>query len=672
MKSIRQLTRQPLRTLAGILLTAIAVAVLCVSFSQTLAASDTARKLKETYITVALPTDLEVEIEGRNEWLETAAAQYPDIVTEDTMHGLASAYIPELAPCVKSPSYYGAMLEITLTEIGYVGLPYEDVTYPATEEMIEEYGVYFYTQREEIEGQGIYAELVGTVDRVIGLQGTHADPTGFTARLTLRLPDMQAFEDLDLTTGERYIVYGDSYTDLDKLLRANLAAFMTWYKEEDLPEWDMSTLEEYVDPDARSQEFYAARREGREPDYSGLPTSYKCKIGDLYHGLSAEEMKQFRSIGLTLEDRSVMPQYEAEERYTVPTIAPLSGTVEEFLASGDGTLWQERLDDIGVNTRSFPVMGVENLQYVAKFAAGRADIAEGRSFTAGEVKAGAKVCVISKYLAEENGLTLGDTIDISYFNYDFENPYQSFIHDGGTHRPHPYLYFSGTMDMLDREGYTIVGLYELENPWVIYGDDPYDFSPNTIFVPKTSVTGTMDFSTEGQFRTLVIASDRLADLLSILVEADMDGILEFYDNGYNAIALTLTDFEAAAKRILPIGIIVYAVVMLLFLFLFPAWEGRTLARMDSLGADHGKRVRHVLASTLGILIPGSVTGTLAAVALWQVVAEALGQYMETDIAVELNTGWLWLVMAVQAALVAAAAGGLGHYLSKNINPMNKR
>ena len=46
--------------------------------------------------------------------------------------------------------------------------------------------------------------------------------------------------------------------------------------------------------------------------------------------------------------------------------------------------------------------------------------------------------------------------------------------------------------------------------------------------------------------------------------------------------------------------------------------------------------------------------------------------MQTDIAVELNVLWLWLVMAVQLAAVTGAAGLLGSYMSRNINPMHKR
>lgn len=687
MRTFRQLLRQPLRTLAGVLLTAIAVAVLGVSASQNLAALDTTRKLKETYITVGLPGKEEPTVvldgqllegtlpeENANAlWLDTVAEKYPDIIEKDVRHGLATAWIPELAPCVNSPSCDDAMLEITLTQIGYVGKPTQQVWVQASDEMWQEQGISYYQEMQEVEGHGIYAELIGTLDRVLMLQECHGNPEGFRVKLKLWLPDMAAFEALKLEPGQRYLVCGSGFTDLDKQLRMQLAGIMTWRREEELPQWDLSTLEEYEDPNARAQEFYDAMAEGREPDYSNLPTVIKCKIGDLYHGLTAAEKAMFRTITLTLEDRSILPGYEADARYCVPTITPLTDTAEAFLSGSTGTLWQKTLEEFRVNTRTFAVMGVENLQYVGEFAAGRADIAQGRSFTPGEIKAGERVCVISQYLAEENGLQVGDTIDLRYFHYDFENPYQSFIRDGGsTVNPMPYRWFSDTMTMTEGENYTIVGLYRLQSPWNTTSEDQYKFTPNTIFVPQTSVTGSMDYSDRGQFRTFVVESDRLGDLINRMIDAGVGEALVFFDNGYNDIAHTLVDFEAAARQILPIGIAVYAVVMLLFLFLFPAREGKSLARMDSLGAEHGKRVSFLVHSTLGILIPGSLLGTLIALQLWQIVARALSEYMQTDIAVELNVLWLWLVMAVQLAAVTGAAGLLGSYMSRNINPMHKR
>ena len=96
MKSIRQLTRQGLKTLAGILLAAIAVTVLCVSFSQKLAAEDTSRQLQQIYMTVALPTGAEVP--NRATWIQGLIDGHPELVRYTIRQGLASAYIPTLTP----------------------------------------------------------------------------------------------------------------------------------------------------------------------------------------------------------------------------------------------------------------------------------------------------------------------------------------------------------------------------------------------------------------------------------------------------------------------------------------------------------------------------------------------------------------------------------------------
>ena len=54
MYSIRQLFRQPMKTLSGILIVGLAVAVLCVSFAQVLAVEQTSEMLKQTFKTIAL------------------------------------------------------------------------------------------------------------------------------------------------------------------------------------------------------------------------------------------------------------------------------------------------------------------------------------------------------------------------------------------------------------------------------------------------------------------------------------------------------------------------------------------------------------------------------------------------------------------------------------------
>jgi hypothetical protein len=182
----------------------------------------------------------------------------------------------------------------------------------------------------------------------------------------------------------------------------------------------------------------------------------------------------------------------------------------------------------------------------------------------------------------------------------------------------------------------------------------------------------MDYANEGQFLTLVIHNDKLQELQLYSVENNMDGVFEYYDNDYNTIANTLENYEAAADRILPIGIVVYLIVIALFLFLFPGREGGTLSRMDSMGAGYVRRVWHVVLSAMGIVLPASAIGAAVAISLWQQISDALQEFMQTDITISLDISRLWLVAAVQAAGVALAVAGLGGFLSARVNPMRKR
>ncbi len=644
MRSIKQLLRQPLRAVAGILLTAIAVAVLGVTVSQTLSAKETARKLKDTYVTVALPSGNAVE--GKNAWLDSMIGAHPDIITKDIRHVLASAYAPELVydnhtahrnDCDNeraqllahlqpaSLSYGGAMLEIRVKEL-YISPIASDA------DQSTQYLLY------------IDAEIL----QVIELQEGYPDPTGFQISLSLTYPDAESIEPMaQWHIGDRLLVYGTDYTDLDWALRDQIADKMLWYRDEALPQWDLDTLEIYKS--------------------TGLP---KCKIGDLYHGLTAREAAMFLRAELTVRS----PMNNDDGIYHVPSIAKLSGTAEEFLASEEGALWRQTLADMQVNMHAFPVIGTDNIQYVADFSTGRAEIQAGRAFTPQEAAGGEKVCMISASVATLNGIQVGDQIDLRLYDQDLNHPDQKSISDGhGIINPTAYYYDSDAVSLSQTpEYYTVVGIYKQDAPWGNIADNLYTFSPNTIFVPTNAIDTVVDRSEEGQFRTLIIASDRLGDLQQLAIQAGMDSTLEYYDNGYHTVAATLVNFEAAATRILPLGLIVFSAVIFLFLFLFPARESRTLTRMDSLGASGIRRVTHVLVSTLGILLPGSILGTGAAIGLWGIVADEIKRWMGTSIEVSLDTRLLWVVMAVQLIAILLIAGIIGAVLSARVNYMKKR
>lgn len=721
MKSFRQLMRQPLKTLSGILLVGLAVAVLCVSFSQTLAAVQTTEMLKQTFKTVALSKGMNDEEAA---WVEAFCAEHPETVSADLHHVLASAYIPELTQDhmnshltaishmndnylyePERPVYSAAMLEVTLTEL--------DV-----EEEIEN------RYRVISDGSGITAvpggssgytvTLLGTVDRVIGLEKGYYDPTTFQIRMYLHTRDKQEYLDMGLEVGARYLIYTEDYVDTDFLLRnwimsTGLISF--WEDGVEVPAWHLECMESetrsYLDYNA----LYNAGPGANIDDYYVTETFYKLRIGDLIYRITGNQLKMFQTAEVTLENQGGVPKtvtyYHMNEdgemvasetvteesytyrdvtgaeqtmtweehgnRYENPVIVRLDGTTEDFLASQEGALWQQTLNDLQINTDAYPVIGVDDLRSYADFAGGKASITEGREFTEEELTAGANVCIISKSMSQRCELNVGDTIDISYFTYDFANPYQSFVRDGnGLVNPTAYRYRGQTMDLLPQKSYTIVGLYEQSSPWDNVDNNFFQFTPNTLFVPKAGITGSVDTANSGMFRTLVVESDQMRNMQMLTVEADMDHLFFYYDNGYTELADSLNGFREAARKILPLGIIVYGVLILLYLFLFPGRQSKNLAVMDSLGAGRLQKTGHILWSTAGILIPGTALGAAAGIGLWESVCTALSDYMDAGVTLTLDPVSICVVAEVQALIVCVLVAAAGFLLSGQLDLMKRR
>lgn len=751
MKAIKQLLRQPIKAVAGVLLVAIAVSVLCVCAGQSLAAGETQERLNQSYLTLAFPKS---DADGiQSHWLDSYAQEHPEVVKEVSRVGLASAYIPELTidnwaqhwhkPLVTTSNlftpYDTAILEITLTDIGEVqDAPQTHAKYEDGVFILDENGV---SIPIKFYGKPVTVQLTGTVERVIALEEGYPDPVGFTAHISLTIDTQRMLDALNLEVGGRYLVYGTNYVDTDWQLRHRASQLLTWNKDIELPEWDLHTFKwqnggvEYNwTEEQKATLIYDDLYEGwiytKDPllfdpanaieMYLGLddtPTyaaqfyvdGFECKIGDLYHGMPLSDLKQFRSVTMTCRRNSHLPntsvyqtadgewvcevtdeisyvdQYghtviisrdEKSQLYRAPTIARLTGSAEDFLASEDGALWAEAMHNVEVNNHAFAFLGVDNLGYIENFDRGEARIIQGRDFTREELETGAKVCVISKQLAEANGLSVGDTIEPQFYDPDMGLKYQLSMSNNGF-LPKPFYFFENTTQLQEAQSYTIVGIYEQNDPtpslFDEYGEivNRYGFTANTIFAPKGSIDAAMYERESGLFKTVVLRNGSLEEFQLAAIEAGLGEEFQYTDNGYSAVEESLAAYQKNAARALAVGAAVYGSLLLLFLLLFPARERAVLLTMEALGAERPRQIGYLISSSLGLLIPGTVIGTGCGMLMWRKVAATLSENGAAMLDIQMNAGSMTAVAAAQLVIASVLVLMLAVYATKSGN-LSKR
>ncbi len=238
---------------------------------------------------------------------------------------------------------------------------------------------------------------------------------------------------------------------------------------------------------------------------------------------------------------------------------------------------------------------------------------EGRDFTERERSGGSRVCILSQSLAEANSLEVGDTIDLRYYGYDYNIKVQQENMEN-TSVPGAAVYSRRAGFLTETEGYRIVGLYRQSDAWQ-NSQDPYGFTPNTIFVPKSSVSCEMLLGESGVYYSLLLQNGKKGE------------------------------FEQ-------LGIAAAGAVLALFLILFPLQQGRTAGLMNSLGARRRERVWQIVGSAACILVPGAVLGGICGGLAWKRVTARLMESVRVEIPLEAHT--LFMAAAMAAVFVALA------------------
>ncbi len=687
MKTIKQLLRQPIKTVVGIIIVALAFAILVTCVGQYTATDLTRENLDDQYTTIGLLSSsyLQENIshgvnylselpEEKQAWVDWTIQSRPDIIREVSSTGLVSAYIPKLnidnftqhksssyniSMYNKGYPYRCAMMTVSLTRIS-------EVVGGTTSQRIGEFG------SQDVQLNAIYLCL-GTVESVIGLEQGFASPVGKTILLYVKVFEQEDFDVLDLQVGKTYLVYGEDYCDqpregLRSLINAN--------------------------GDKRSaQEAFFGEQQWKNgiPNYDPWMEQFDCSLTicdpasllsyvPVYNEFGAitgfEVSEDLREILWLKDDNTVSVRWIPEEEYApyyqLPTIAPLNGSADDFLASEEGALWQETLDKMEINNHGFPVLCVDKLGYQAMFAREQTRIVEGRDFSESELVNGEKVCIISESVAVKSGVSVGDTIELRTYVYDTAFQFQFDEREMGSSYPFAALYSEAQGFSSEMEAYTIVGLYRQEDSWQ-NAYDQYGFTPNTIFVPKSSVTADMITKDKGIYSTLVLHNGKMEEFKTLMEEAGYPDLFICYDQGYSEFVASLDAYEEVSQKALYIGLAAFVAIILLFLLIYPAQQKRSLLLMGTLGASACGRFRHTFVSILCVLVTGAALGGYVGSKLWTRIAAALMEWINIEIALESDmTAIAPKLTAASLAVVALAALLVSAALCRNRGLMKRK
>lgn len=531
---------------------------------------------------------------------------------------------------------------------------------------------------------GYTVELTGTVEQTISLPDGMRDPVGMTARLTLTLPSMEQIEALGLVPGEQYIVYGMDYVDEYQLIVGYMK--QSSFKHVSFAPFDPEMLKEPTEREKKS--YFENKKINAVMLYNFVPlepwqyerfNSVSMTLCQPMNLIPYEEIRNeagevtdlVPQTEVTYTDRNgqtyTVPMSEYNERYAVPTIARLRGSVEDFLAAEEGKTWQTALEQSQVNNHAFAILGVDDLHQLAMFSLGNTQIGEGREFTGEEVESGAKVCIIHELVAQQSGLQIGDTITLSFYGTDYGHPYQPVSVqerllqktyesvgepyqptsnlEKGLLRPAASLYFT-TTPFTETAEYTIVGFWQGD----VWPKNYYNFSANTVLVPYSSVQTTMEHRDSLPFVSVVLENGMIRAFHELAKRAGYAGQFKYTDQGYSDIAVNFHNYEALARQIMLVGVVIYVILLLLFLLLYPASQGKTVWTMESMGCGFGRRFGHVLLHAMVIMVLASALGGLAGSLLWDRLVAALQATAESTIALELEPGVLASVAVAQLLL----------------------
>lgn len=311
----------------------------------------------------------------------------------------------------------------------------------------------------------------------------------------------------------------------------------------------------------------------------------------------------------------------------LPWVCEYTGSVTDYLNSDAASTWREDIVPLcQLNYESAAVILTDRAESMYSFNTGDEALLSGRFFTGEEYTNGDDVCVISAAYAEQNGLRLGDMIQLDYYDSGF-GEYNNgatansmlAAEDPGPYRQRYYMSLDDAIGVC--KNYTVIGIYTGAR----FAFGAYQLNADTILVPKASVPNAQNYETRANslLNTFVLKNGSAKEFEKYMEQQNLAGQFLYFDQDFSSMQESLEALETNAMRLMMVGIGVFLLTSALFLFLNFRRMNLTIRGVRLLGRSSKAVFREIIMALIPLETLAVLFGTCAAIALFDVVTRNL-------------------------------------------------